>query len=129
FLGVGGLVVISKDRLAASWLCVAKDALGREAEDHGVSSELVAIVELHALAEFQLNGLVVDAGPFGGKAWDRSLIAHPVAEDEAFPQVGIEDALADIGLFVPDVERVVVGDLLDGDGNRRAAALAEGDAW
>lgn len=78
-------------------------------------------MELHTLAQLKLDGLVIKTLPFGSKAGNRSLIAHPVTQDQAFPQIGKEHAFANIRLLVPDVERVVVGDLLHC--NRDRAAL------
>ena len=39
----------------------------REGEDHVIGGQFVAVVELYTLAQFELDGLVVDTLPFGGK--------------------------------------------------------------
>lgn len=121
-------MLILEDRLAAGRLGVPEHALRREAEDDVVGREFVAIMELYALAQLQLERFVVNALPFRRKAGNRTLIAHPVAQDQAFPEVGEEHTLADIRLLVPDVERVVDGDLLHGDGDGWARALTHGEA-
>ncbi|MPL96995.1 hypothetical protein SDC9_43182 [bioreactor metagenome] len=118
-----GGVVLGEDRGAADRLGVAEDALGREREGHVLGGHLVAVVELDAFAQLQLDRLVVDARPRGRQPRHRALIAHPVAQDQPFPEVREEHPFADVRLFVPDVERVVVGDLLHRDGDRAAGAL------
>jgi hypothetical protein len=49
-------------------LGLAEHALAAEGEDDVFGRQLVAIVELHALAQLHLDGLVVDATPLGGEA-------------------------------------------------------------
>ncbi len=128
FLDGGRLVVGFEDRLAALRLCITEHALLGEGEDHVFGGQLVAIVELDALAQPQLERLVVDALPLGCEARNRALVTHPVTLDQAFPEVREEDAFADVRLLVPNVERVVVGDLLHGNRHRRALALGEAHA-
>ncbi len=91
-----------------------------ERENHIFCGQLIAIVELDALTQLEFNGLVIKTLPFGRKTRNRALIAHPVTQDETFPQIREEDTLANIRLLVPDVERVVVGDLLHRDRDRAA---------
>ncbi len=128
FLGGRRLVVGFENSLAAGGLRVTEHAFLGEGESDVLGGHFIAVVELDALAQLQLERLVVDTLPLGGKTRNRTLIAHPVTQDQAFPEVGEEDALADVGLLVVDVERVVVGDLLHRDGDGRALALAESEA-
>ena len=57
---------------------LAEHAFAAEGEDDVLGGHLVAIVELDALAQLQLDGLVVDAAPFGGETGHRLQIAAPV---------------------------------------------------
>ncbi|MNU75763.1 hypothetical protein D3C71_653020 [compost metagenome] len=129
FFDCGRLVIGFKDGLAADRFGIAEYALLREGEGNIFGGQFVAVVELHTLAQLQFQRLVVNTLPFGGKTRNRTLIAHPVTIDQTFPEVGEKHPFADVGLFIPDIERVVVGDLLYGDRDRRACTLAERHAW
>jgi hypothetical protein len=91
--------------------------------------ELVAVVELHALAQGELDGALVEALPALGHARHRFELAQQVLHDQRLEQEG-EDALADVRLLAQRLQRGRVGDLLDGDGDAGAlVGLADGDAW
>ena len=82
-------------------------------------------MEFHAFAQLQLDGLVIQTLPACRQTGHATLIAHPIAVDQTFPQVGEKHAFPDVGLFVPDIHRVVVGDLLNGNGDCAALGLCE----
>ena len=63
----------------------AEHALAAEAEDDVLGRHLVAVVEFDALAKLQLDDLVVDATPFGGKARRHAQVAAPVLADQTLP--------------------------------------------
>jgi hypothetical protein len=122
-LSVFGFEVLFVDRGAANGFRPGEQSLVGEGEGDVLSRHLVTIVEFHALAELELDGLVVEPLPFGGELGDRTLVSHPVAADQALPEIRIEYAFADIRLLVPVVQGVVVADLLHRDGDRAACAL------
>ncbi len=119
----------SLDRGAVLGFRVAKHALAAERKNHVLCSHLLAIVEADALTQVQLDRLVVDPAPFGRQARPRRKIAQPLTADETLPERREEHALADVGLLAQHVQRVRVGDLLDGDGNGRTVVrLGNGEA-
>jgi hypothetical protein len=85
-------------------------------------------VKLHALAQRQLDGALVDALPALGQARHRLELAHEVLHDQRFEDER-EGARADVGLLAQGLQRGAVGDLLDRDGDAGAAVgLADGHA-
>ncbi|MGY4295057.1 putative transcriptional regulator [Bradyrhizobium sp. i1.4.4] len=104
---------------AALGLGLAEHALAAEGEDDVFGRQLVAIVELHALAQLHLDGLVVDAAPLGGEARHGLQAATPVLGDQALPDRGEEHALADVRLLAQHVEHVRIRHLLHGNRHRR----------
>ncbi len=102
-------------------------ALAAEGEDHIVGGHLVAVVELYALAEGELDGALVEALPALGHPRHRFELAQQVLHDQRLEQEG-EDSLADIGLLAQRLQRSAVGDLLHGDRDGRPlVGLADGD--
>ena len=91
-----------------------------EGEDHVVGRHLVAVMELHALAQGEFDGAVVDALPALGESRDLLQPGEQVLHDQALEHEG-EDALADIGLLAQRLKCGAVGDLLHGDGDGGAA--------
>src|SRR6185295_11308924 len=118
------------DCRAVLGLGAAEHALAAETEHDVLGRHLIAIVKLHARTQFQFDGLVVDAAPFGGEAGNGFQAATPVLSDQRLPQRGEEHALPDVGLFAQYIERVRVGDLLHRDRDRRpVVGLSDRQAW
>ena len=85
-------------------------------------------MELHALAQGELDGAFVDTLPALRQARHLLELAQQVLGDQPLIDEG-EDALADVGLFAQRLQRGRVGDLLHGNGDAGAAVgLADGDA-
>ena len=77
-------------------------------------------MEAHTTTQRQFHRLIVNAAPFGGKAWARFKIAKPVPTNQPFPKRGKENPLPHIRLFAQHFQRVAVADFLHRDGDRGA---------
>ena len=107
---------------------LAEHALRREGGCDVLGGELIAVVHLHALAERELDGLVVDPLPLGGEARLGLQLALVVEVDQPLDEHR-HHAGADVGLFAQRVQRVGIGDLLHRDGDGRAGVgLRNSDA-
>ena len=85
-------------------------------------------MELHALAQGELDGALVEALPALGEARHFLKLREQVLHDQALEHEG-EDALADVGLLAQRLEGRAIGDLLHRDGDGGAAVgLRKGDA-
>ena len=120
----GGEQGLARGRVGAR----AEHALRTEGEHHVVGVHLVAVVELHALAQGQFDRALVDAPPALGQPGHRLELALQVAGDEVLEDRRLH-ALADIGALAHDLEIGAGRDLLDGDGNHRpVVGLSDGEA-
>jgi hypothetical protein len=106
----------------------AEHALGPKREDHVLRRHLVAIVELHALAQRELDRALVDPLPALGQARDRLELGLEVARDQVLEDRHLH-ALTDVGALAHHLQGRAGRDLLHGDvDGRPIVGLTDGEA-
>ena len=107
----------------------AEHMVRTEGEHHVLGGEFVAVMEFDALAQRYFQRTFVDTAPACGELRHLLQRVLKVASDQQF-HVGVEDALADIGLFRDRVQRVAGRQRLHSDGDLRpCVGLADGKSW